>query len=225
MYTVPRLDVDFSPAAQEGTTPTTPTPRQVLLLNKLINKSTPKRSPDPSSPCSCTREVCSGGGGGCWPAEAASRGRGVGASNLPSSEDRVGLSALPLLAPAPALLGGSPAHAARTKRALRSPGAMLPAACSSYLRWPRVPPRHPDCRGWVSRAPPTRLARGGSRRLQPLRDVQCRLFPSPAPRRHWNPCSRGHTGKRRALGLVRGGPVLSAGSVHELAVRQPRVRQ
>lgn len=85
--------------------------------------------------------------------------RGAGASNLQCSEDPAGLSALPLLAPALALRGGSSAHVAPTKRALRSPGVVLPAACSSYLRWPRVLPRHPDCRGWVSRAPPTRLAR------------------------------------------------------------------
>lgn len=30
---------------------------------------------------------------------------------------------------------------------------------SRDLRWSRVLPRHPDCRGWVSSAPPTRLAR------------------------------------------------------------------
>lgn len=85
--------------------------------------------------------------------------RGAGASNLPCSEDPVGLSALPLLARALALRGGSSAHVAPTKRALRSPGVVLLTACSSYLRWPRVLPRHPDCRGWVSRAPPTQLPR------------------------------------------------------------------
>lgn len=74
--------------------------------------------------------------------------RGVGASNLRCSEDPVELSALPLLAPAPALRGGSPAHDARAKRALPSPRGCAPAACSSYLRWPRIPPRHPDCR-WL----------------------------------------------------------------------------
>lgn len=156
MYTVPRLDADFSPAAQEGTTPTTPTPGQVLLLNKLINKSTPKPYPGPSLPCNCTgrrRRVWARRG------RQSRASRGVGASNLPCSEEPVGLSALPLLAPALALRGGSPAHAAPTKRALCSPGAVLPVACSSYLRWPRVLPRHPDCRGWVSSAPPTRLAR------------------------------------------------------------------
>lgn len=52
--------------------------------------------------------------------------RGVGASNLRCSEDPVELSALPLLAPAPALRGGSPAHDARAKRALPSPRGCAP---------------------------------------------------------------------------------------------------
>ena len=226
MCTVPRLDADFSlPLHRKAPLPPPPTPGQVLLLNKLINKSTPKRSPGPSSSCSCTRAVCSGGGGGCKPGEAASRGRAVGRGRATCSARRTRLGSRPChcwprrwrfgagaLPTSPRLRGRSAAPGSS------SPPRALPTCAGRGF-----------CRdtltvvaGCLGLRRPGSLGR--SRRLQPPRDVQCRLLPSLAPRGHWDPRSRRHTGKRRAWGPGPG-PVLSAGSVHELAVRQPRVRQ
>lgn len=121
---------------------------------------------------------------------------GWGRATCRGAGDPAGLSALPLLPLALVLRDESPALAAPASRALCNPGAVLTAECSSYLRWPRVPPRHPDCRSWATWAPTPQLAREAPGGAGPPRDVQC----SPAPSRLWGPRCRGCTRQSTGVG-------------------------